>query len=368
MKKHLLFITGLMLLIASCKKDNSQKSEDKHIGETSSELVTLKSGIVVEKKGKDYYWQGDIKLSSVQFKALDEKGDIFPENGSLAPDKTIHPVYNLPFTIGSNNMVIPRALGIYPTPYNMWAMVRFTYNSNMPSYMINAVRQALYEIESSTNVRFYNATGQPTVDPTYGFAYPYVDFTYAGNSSTSDSQLGRVGGRQAINLGDFASSQPGVIIHEICHALGMLHEQCRPDRDNFVNVNTSNLTPQGQANFQKRTSNYYYIGNYDFNSVMGYSSYTGSTTIVYNSNLPMYTKKDGTNISQGTQLSSLDRQWLNSTNLPYIARSDVYRELATTVYKPDNTVITEEERLDLQAQLNYGNPNPPSCCRIPNNF
>lgn len=40
---------------------------------------------------------------------------------------------------------------------------------------------------------------------------------------------------------------------------------------------------------------------------------------------------------------------------------------AEAVYKPENTIMTPEERLDLQAQLNNGNPTPPPGGRIPNN-
>ncbi|WP_297983774.1 hypothetical protein [uncultured Chryseobacterium sp.] len=37
------------------------------------------------------------------------------------------------------------------------------------------------------------------------------------------------------------------------------------------------------------------------------------------------------------------------------------------VYKADNSIMTPEERLELQAQLNNGNPIPPAGGRIPNN-
>ncbi|GIZ14934.1 M12 family metallopeptidase [Capnocytophaga catalasegens] len=84
------------------------------------------------------------------------------------------------------------------------------------------------------------------------------------------------GGRQEINLSTRAWSK-GVIIHEICHALGLYHEQCRADRDNYINVNLSELKlPNDICQFrtykelrQKGLD----IGEFDFNSIMLYGSY-----------------------------------------------------------------------------------------------
>ncbi|EHQ30929.1 hypothetical protein [Mucilaginibacter paludis] len=73
---------------------------------------------------------------------------------------------------------------------------------------------------------------------------------------------------------------------------------------------------------------------------MGYSSLTSNTSIVNNINLPMYTKKDGSYLYQGSYLSDRDRVWINYFNLPYVARSDVSAGLAPTVYKSNNTVMT----------------------------
>lgn len=368
MKKNILnfaFVLGLGLILFSCSKKDEIGTDETSKVTYSPELVTLESGVVVEKKGDNYLWEGDILLSAEQLKALNDSGTIFlgmPENPE--PVTSINPVTNLPF--GARTKV----LGIYPTSYNLWAMVRFTYNANLTSFMKSCIKTALLNIEAQTNVRFYNATGQPTVDPTYGFAYPYVDFTSTGNQDVSSSYVGRIGGRQQLSLADFAFSywSTTVIEHEICHALGLLHEQCRTDRDNYVTVNWSNLTSSGQSQFAKRTTNYYMIGSYDFNSIMGYTSYTGSTSIVINTNLPMYTRIDGSSIFQGDSPSDLDRRWINTLYLPYIARSDVYRELADVVYKSDNTVMTAAERLSLQAQLNNGNSTPPAGGRIPNDF
>ncbi|WP_158799312.1 M12 family metallopeptidase [Pedobacter sp. L105] len=380
MKKQLFYLSVILLIaMSSCsKKDGINGKDALHpvdpLGKAGpGTLVTLKSGAVVEKKGDNYYWGGDILLSSTQLKALDETGSFFTKQPTyLGPDTTINPVFNIPMKSGPNNQAVPRAFSQYPTSYNMWAMVRFTYDANLPDWLKTEIGSVLTQIQNESNVRFYNATGQPTVDPTYGFAYPYVDFYYAGSVDVSDSYVGRQGGMQKINLADFVQFQPEAIIHEICHAIGMFHEAQRPDRDTYVTINTANLKPSGAAQFSKITTNYYELGTYDFNSVMGYYSFTsgvnGASTVVYDVNQPMYTKKDGTYINQGFDLSTLDKSWINTFYIPYIARSDVYSELAATVYKPDGTVMTTQERLSLQAQLNNGNSTPPNCCRLTNTF
>lgn len=55
------------------------------------------------------------------------------------------------------------------------------------------------------------------------------------------SAIGRRGGRQTINLA--AGCYRLIPAHEIFHALGRLHEQSRPDRDNFITINMDNIRP-----------------------------------------------------------------------------------------------------------------------------
>ena len=54
--------------------------------------------------------------------------------------------------------------------------------------------------------------------------------------------------------------------------------------------------------------------------------------------------------------------------LPYIARSDDYLELDSIVYNGNNERLSEEQRIRLQARLNYGNPTPPKNGRIKNDL
>ena len=45
-------------------------------------------------------------------------------------------------------------------------------------------------------------------------------------------------------------------VHELMHCLGFVHEHTRPDRDNFVAVNTDNIVAGAEKNFEKRKQGY----------------------------------------------------------------------------------------------------------------
>merc|ERR1712107_295565 len=60
------------------------------------------------------------------------------------------------------------------------------------------------------------------------------------------SYVGRQGGEQVVNLAIPGCVGKGTVFHEVFHALGKVHEQSRPDRDDYVEVlmKTSNQTDQ----------------------------------------------------------------------------------------------------------------------------
>lgn len=357
------------LLLASCANEDGVDNQMNVPPQKTvkSELIALKSGATVELKDGKYYWMGDVMLSDAQFKQLEETGDIFSKNQEIGKEDGV-----LLSSLITGYACVPqnldsRSTAIYPTAYNLWAMVRFTYaksgtGTTLSPYTKILIKKALEYWEAHTNVRFYNATDQPTVDPTYGFAYPYVNFC---DGETNASYVGRIDGRQDLTLVP-GGCTVGNVIHEIGHAIGLLHEQCRYDRDNYITVNIANIKPIARSNFEKRTTNYLCTGTFDFNSVMLYSSISGYEI---NTLIPSMTKKDGSIFSgQRDSLSTLDKRFPNTYYLPYTARSDVYRELDDVVYDSNNNRLTEQQRLDLQAQLNNGNPYPPAGGRIPNEF
>lgn len=130
----------------------------------------------------------------------------------------------------------------------------------------------------------------------------YIEFIYDKNGSWS--YLGMIGGRQEIALADWATE--GNAIHEIGHALGLLHEHCRSDRDDFVKIEWSNMLKTTEHNFYKYDSSINTLF-FDFESIMIYNSWGFSKN-----GKPTLTKLDGSTFNaQRIGLSAGDIEIIN---------------------------------------------------------
>ena len=63
--------------------------------------------------------------------------------------------------------------------------------------------------------------------------------------------IGMTGGRQGISIGSGCEKR-GIVEHEIGHALGLWHEQSRPDADNYITVQPANIIKSMISNFLQR--------------------------------------------------------------------------------------------------------------------
>uniref|UniRef100_A0A0K0EJL1 Metalloendopeptidase n=1 Tax=Strongyloides stercoralis TaxID=6248 RepID=A0A0K0EJL1_STRER len=71
---------------------------------------------------------------------------------------------------------------------------------------------------------------------------------------------------------------PGGIIHETFHALGLIHEQCRYDRDLYISILQHNLNDPNKVNCKRFNYDLVtdYFQPYDYGSIMQYNIYSQS--------------------------------------------------------------------------------------------
>jgi len=75
-----------------------------------------------------------------------------------------------------------------------------------------------------------------------------------------------------VSLAARGCTLPGIVAHELGHTIGLHHEQCRPDRDNYLKIFLSNVPSNMRHNFNKVRGTDTFGMPYDYCSLMHYGA------------------------------------------------------------------------------------------------
>jgi hypothetical protein len=170
------------------------------------------------------------------------------------------PIANLDGTLSSE------AVGISKTSGLKWpgAVIPYVFDASATTNLRNQFQQAVGIYNSQTVVRYVARTNQANyVRVVAGNGCS----SYVGMMNTSFKPNG-----QEITLGSDGCGV-GAALHEMGHAAGLIHEQSRSDRDNYINIDFSLIAADWKSQYNKETGE---LGNlltsYDYNSIMHYGN------------------------------------------------------------------------------------------------
>lgn len=271
-----IFVFLLSLLVLSCNSDvgeiadDTKKSEIQEYiyskdpgivyasnnGETAfgnqGEVIELANGMFVQKISEDaYIFDSDMLLTADQVKELEIYNQINPEADLQLRGTVLQQAKTWP-----NNTVY------------------YSYNSNITRYFYWEILEAIQQWSNQSELKFVRRTTQKD----------YVEFVLGDDGSYSN--VGRIGGRQYIHL-DRSWADKGTVMHEIGHAIGMIHEhQCWIFHNNSDNgalvFKWDNIKSSAKSNYAQysKAHDSYNAGiddpNYPINSLMIYGSFSNN--------------------------------------------------------------------------------------------
>jgi len=278
MKKYSMFLLKSVIIVfaffsfSSCEKEtitinkfqnsNVLYEDFNNIKGKNVEIEYLGNKISAQDMGDYYIFLGDIRLNKKDVESANKKS----KSKAAAIDD-----------------------GIWPNK-----KVYYKIQNGFPNSQ--RITDAIQNIQNNTNLTFVNSTN----------AVNYIEIVNCLGSPYSD-WVGYKGGRQVIGIPSNATY--GNVIHEFCHALGLFHEQCRQDRDNFIIVNYDNILPERIPQYFIYSEDGYSgfdFGTFDFGSIMLYPS-----TNTYNGNWSMTDLAGNPFSAQRVSLSSIDIGVLN---------------------------------------------------------
>ena len=123
---------------------------------------------------------------------------------------------------------------------------------------------AMQEYERRTCLRFKEAS--------WPKRRLYILDNNRGFSSFVGKQKPLFSTKQEFSLERTAGLIHSTVLHELGHAIGLWHEQSRPDRDHYIDLHKENIARDALGNFSKRFYSDYHGEPYDYASIMHYES------------------------------------------------------------------------------------------------
>jgi hypothetical protein len=184
--------------------------------------------------------------------------------------------------------------------------IPYVFNANVTPANRTSAIQAMNEVDALCSAGFIPRTSQTN----------YIEFI---DANVNRSAVGMVGGRQFVEMFNWTTKY--IIVHELFHALGFIHEHQRSDRAGFVTISSANYAAANAVNFDL-VSNSTNPTNYDFLSIMHYGgtafSTNGQNTITCNAGFTQFQNQMGNRL----YLTTADAQGLQNRygapNVPFV--------------------------------------------------
>ncbi|XP_077600968.1 high choriolytic enzyme 1-like [Stigmatopora nigra] len=184
---------------------------------------------------------------------------------------------------------------MWPMSANGRIYVPYVISTHYTSRERAIIERGLQSFSDVSCIRFTPHSGQK-------------DYIYIVSNNGCYSYVGRRGSAQTLSLDRNGCLYHGTVQHELLHALGFNHEQCRSDRDQHIRILWQNIQ-SGLAYAFDKINTINFDTPYDYNSVMQYHRYAFSRN---NQPTMVPTPNANVNLGNANQMSKNDIVRLNS--------------------------------------------------------
>ncbi|XP_033625603.1 zinc metalloproteinase nas-4-like [Asterias rubens] len=146
------------------------------------------------------------------------------------------------------------------------ATVPYELHGDFSETQRQSIRTAMEHFHNHTCIRFVEHSDE-------------VDYLKITLGDENWSEVGRRGGDQLMSLSPYGCLELRVVLHELMHTLGFLHEHSRPDRRSYVTIKWRNILTDRKPEFKKWNESFVDLLNttYNYSSIMHYGAFAFST-------------------------------------------------------------------------------------------